>query len=169
MRQYMKSGSGKTARVPTEIGWALSLDPGDASGWALWNENELVEMGIARENDLIDLFDSFAWGRLKHIVYEDWRLQKGRALQQAGSHMIASQVIGMAKLHARQTNASLWPQEVSCLTMAMLHSGILRPADHSKTHDIDAVLHGFWWLESMGRQPQVDTVLSRPVRSSPLA
>jgi len=160
MTQYRRIG-GRTVQKVTQagLGSALSLDPGDRTGWALWEGPRLTEWGIAGENDLIDLFDSFSWGRVQHIIYEDWRLQKAKATQQAGSHMLASQVIGMAKLHARQVNARPYAQEVSVITMAMLHSGIIRPRDHAKTHDIDAILHGFWWMERMGFDPVVPEAL----------
>lgn len=141
----------------------LSLDPGDRSGWALWNDDGvLLDTGILEIDDMIRLLASDYFSPLSTVVYEDYRLNRNKALAQAGSKMAASQVIGAAKALAARQEAILQAQEVGAMRMASMHSGIKRPSNHRNGHHVDAVLHGYWYFEDQGIQPHIRPALVHP-------
>jgi hypothetical protein len=128
----------------------LSVDPGDTTGIAYWEDDGTF---ISREalpfEELLDKLNSFT-GNITVIVCEDYRLRGGRQVAQTGSRFVAVQVIGALKLLAKESKARFVLQQPTVLTVASLHSGVKRPSNHSKSHDIDAYNHGYYYLETQG-------------------
>jgi hypothetical protein len=69
---------------------------------------------------------------------------------QTGSRFVAVQIIGALKAYARRVGAKFVLQPANVLTVAALHSGVKRPSNHNKSHDIDAYNHGYYYLETKG-------------------
>ena len=128
----------------------LSVDPGDTTGIAYWEDDGTF---LAREalpfEELLEKLNSFT-GNIKVIVCEDYRLRGGRQIAQTGSRFVAVQVIGALKLIAKEYKAKFILQPSNVLPVAELHSGVKRPSNHSKSHDIDAYNHGYYYLETQG-------------------
>jgi hypothetical protein len=128
----------------------LSVDPGDTTGIAYWEDDGTF---ISREalpfEELLDKLNSFT-GNITVIVCEDYRLRGGRQVAQTGSRFVAVQVIGALKLLAKESKARFVLQQPTVQTVASLHSGVKRPSNHSKSHDIDAYNHGYYYLETQG-------------------
>lgn len=132
----------------------LSVDPGRHVGWAYWNSvGRLLKHDIAEIDEFVDLLRHDYFQRPGVIVYEDFRLQRHRAERQSQSRMEASQVIGMLKLYGAVSEAIVVAQELEARDLGYMHSGIKPLTDHDKSHDLDAVAHGFYYLETVGIQP----------------
>lgn len=133
----------------------VSFDPGDLTGWARWDVNgDLLAKGILNFDELLWFLADEPTGAVQVVVYERFRLQRARAVRQSGSSLIASQVIGAIKLFALQQKIPAIGQEIEARDLAAMHTGIKRPSDHKTGHDIDAVLHGCYYLETLGIEPR---------------
>jgi hypothetical protein len=84
------------------------------------------------------------------IVCEDYRLRQGRQAAQTGSRFVAVQAIGALKAYAKRVKAKFVLQDPQVLVIAALHSGEKRPSNHSKSHDVDAYNHGYYYFETKG-------------------
>lgn len=128
----------------------LSVDPGDTTGIAYWEDDgTFIEQEALPFEELLDKLKSFT-GNITAIVCEDYRLRGGRQIAQTGSRFVAVQVIGALKLLAKEKKAKFVLQPANVLTVAALHSGVKRPTNHSKSHDVDAYNHGYYYFETLG-------------------
>lgn len=126
----------------------LAVDPGDTTGLALFfedgHESMRWQLGYSETIDWLALraqdFD------ITTVLYEDYRLRKGRALQQSGSKLLATRVIGALDLHAAIQGIDIMPLPVDAHIIGSMWSGVKPPSDHSKSHEIDAYNIGIWWL-----------------------
>jgi hypothetical protein len=127
----------------------ISVDPGESSGIAYWSDKgEFVEKEILTEEELFDELERLE--NVTVVVCEDYRLRQGKQMVQTGSRFVAVQIIGALKAYARRVGAKFVLQPANVLTVAALHSGVKRPSNHSKSHDIDAYNHGYYYLETKG-------------------
>lgn len=130
----------------------ISVDPGDPAGIYFWEGSGEGIYGDQFSLDRLAQYVSEAgyWWNLEHIVYEDFRLRKGKALQQSGSRFETSQSIGMLKVLAKTMKAELHRQNTDPLTVASMWSGVKMPSNHKESHVISAFLHGYYWLVGQG-------------------
>jgi hypothetical protein len=127
----------------------ISVDPGESSGIAYWSDKgEFVEKEILTEEELFDELERLE--NVTVVVCEDYRLRQGKQMVQTGSRFVAVQIIGALKAYARRVGAKFVLQPANVLTVAALHSGVKRPSNHSKSHDIDAYNHGYYYFETKG-------------------
>ena len=127
----------------------ISVDPGDTSGIAYWSDTgEFVEKEMLTQEELFDKIEKLE--NVTAIVCEDYRLRQGKQMVQTGSRFVAVQIIGALKAYARRVGAKFILQPANVLTVAALHSGMKRPTNHSRSHDIDAYNHGYYYFETEG-------------------
>lgn len=131
-------------------------DPGDTTGWAVWDEEgNLLKMGMCALEDIPDVWEdilaAYPTRVITTVIVEDFVLFGKRAQSQTGSRMKASQGIGSLRTLARQERADFVLQPASIKSIAMKWSGITMPSDHDKTHEWDAFLHGYHWLVKQKR------------------
>jgi hypothetical protein len=127
----------------------ISVDPGESSGIAYWSDKgEFVEKEILTEEELFDELERLE--NVTVVVCEDYRLRQGKQMVQTGSRFVAVQIIGALKAYARRVGAKFVLQTANVLSVASLHSGIKRPSNHNKSHDIDAYNHGYYYFETKG-------------------
>jgi hypothetical protein len=127
----------------------ISVDPGESSGIAYWSDKgEFVEKEILTEEELFDELERLE--NVTVVVCEDYRLRQGKQMVQTGSRFVAVQIIGALKAYARRVGAKFVLQTANVLSVASLHSGVKRPSNHSKSHDIDAYNHGYYYFETKG-------------------
>ena len=127
----------------------ISVDPGESSGIAYWSDKgEFVEKEILTEEELFDQLERLE--NVTVVVCEDYRLRQGKQLVQTGSRFVAVQIIGALKAYARRCGSKFVLQTPNVLSVASLHSGIKRPNNHSKSHDVDAYNHGYYYFETKG-------------------
>ena len=127
----------------------VSVDPGETTGIAYWtDQGEFVEKEMLTEEQLFDKLEALE--NVTVIVCEDYRLRQGKQMVQTGSRFVAVQIIGALKSYARRVGAKFVLQPANVLTVAALHSGVKRPSNHSRSHDIDAYNHGYYYFETKG-------------------
>lgn len=128
----------------------LAVDPGKSTGWAVFKGNVIFDMGITRTVDeFSEWLDKFLWtygANPDTIVYEDFQLFKNKALQQSGSRMEATQVIGIIKHWGRQVEAEMIRQPASILPIAQKFSKMKMPSNHRDSHHISAANHAYYYL-----------------------
>lgn len=127
----------------------ISVDPGDTTGIAYWTDTgEFVEREALSQEQLFDKIEILE--NVTAVVCEDYRLRQGKQMVQTGSRFVAVQIIGALKAYARRVGAKFVLQPANVLTVAALHSGVKRPSNHSRSHDIDAYNHGYYYFETKG-------------------
>lgn len=128
----------------------LAIDPGKDNGYALWEDDgELVTFGQLTIDEMDDFLLSFD-RPVSAVIVEDYRLFKKRAIQQSGSNMPASQVIGKAEMFAAMKGAKFIKQRADVLPIAQKLSQKKLPTDHSISHQFSAYNHGFYWMVQQG-------------------
>ena len=127
----------------------ISVDPGETSGISYWSDKgEFVEKEMLTQEQLFDKIEKLE--NVTVIVCEDYRLRQGKQMVQTGSRFVAVQIIGALKAYAQRVGANFVLQPANVLTVASLHSGIKRPSNHSRSHDVDAYNHGYYYFETKG-------------------
>lgn len=127
----------------------VSVDPGETTGIAYWTDKgELINRETLTQDELMDKLETLS--DVTAIVCEDYRLRQGKQMVQTGSRFVAVQIIGALKAYARRVGAKFILQPANVLTIAALHSGVKRPANHARSHDIDAYNHGYYYFETKG-------------------
>lgn len=130
--------------------WMASFDPGFPIGYCLWDKhgNLLEQTQWDEEQFLLEMIAMD--GIVRHIVYEDFRLLRHKALQQSGSRMEAAQAIGALKMQATYIGADTHVQRPEALHVASMWTGVKMPSDHKVSHEVSAYLHGYYWLVRAG-------------------
>lgn len=127
----------------------VSVDPGETTGIAYWTDKgELISRETLTQDELMDKLETLS--DVTAIVCEDYRLRQGKQMVQTGSRFVAVQIIGALKAYARRVGAKFVLQPANVLTIAALHSGVKRPSNHARSHDIDAYNHGYYYFETKG-------------------
>jgi hypothetical protein len=127
----------------------ISVDPGETTGIAYWeNDGTFISREALTQDEILDKVETLSGVTV--IVVEDYRLRQGKQMVQTGSRFVAVQIIGALKAYARRVGAKFVLQPANVLTVAALHSGVKRPSNHSKSHDIDAYNHGYYYFETKG-------------------
>ncbi len=133
----------------------LWFDPGNTTGWALYEDDTPKLMGTLTYPDQFfqfwnaEFFDTTA---IMLYGYEDYRLMpKGMktGYTPAGSRVEAIQCIGVIKFMAHRRAAQTVCQDRQAKPAGYGYAG-LPPYDPNKKgmHMQDAIAHGaFWWME----------------------
>lgn len=139
--------------------YILAVDPGDVTGWATleWDGGEIIDFGQIKAEDFPILLQSLV-NIPCTIIYEDFILYRNKSRSQVGSRFKASQIIGQLKYYGSLHSIPLIRQPASILVQAAKASGIKQPVNHSSSHEIDAINHGFYYLVQNKR---AKTVLER--------
>lgn len=128
----------------------ISIDPGVSTGWVTWDDKgTMLAQGTSRS---VEEFDTFlhTLPSIPVVIVEEFRLFKNKALQQSGSRMETSQVIGIIRSWARRNKAEVIEQQAQILSIAQLWSGMKMPSNHSVSHWVSAYNHGFYYLVKKG-------------------
>lgn len=128
----------------------IGVDPGKITGIAIFNDDGTYDtFGQLTIEQMIQFSNEYE-PEVKMIVVEDFVLFKRRALQQSGSRMHASRVIGMMEVMAARKGARLIKQPAERKLDGEKLSGKKPPSDHSQSHQIDAFNHLFYRMHEMG-------------------
>ena len=127
----------------------ISVDPGETTGIAYWSDSgEFVEREALTQEQVFEKIEILE--NVTVVVCEDYRLRQGKQMAQTGSRFVAVQILGALKAYAHRVGAKFVLQPATALTIASLHSGVKRPANHAKSHDVDAYNHGYYYFETKG-------------------
>lgn len=144
----------------------LSIDPGESTGWALWEKDRLVEAGT---DTLWDVIDSLSEAcslttltendervqfpkQLGHIVMEDWALYPWKVKDLSWDKCRTARGIGAIELVCRYTATPLTLQPAAIKKNAIAAGAeeqFLRPL-HENRHANDAIMHGVFYLARNG-------------------
>lgn len=135
----------------------LFIDPGETTGWALFNKDgKTINFGQIKGteefSDWLSQLDPFP----DLVVYEEYRLFSHLAVQQSGSKMVTSQVVGIVKHECRRRkNVPCVAQPSSILPIAEIYAGwtLKSKGAHSKTNGYAAILHGIYFLQKNRIRP----------------
>ena len=126
----------------------LAIDPGKTSGWALFRNGVIANMGQIRGvEEFILWLENLTneYGPIDVIVVESFVLFSGKAQHQIGSEIENVQVIGACQRWAIR-NVEFVKQPSDILEIAPTYSKMPMPKDHSKSHGPAAYNHAFYYL-----------------------
>ncbi len=142
----------------------IAVDPGEDTGWSVWENGELVDGGqlplkkfiaavwdstesreayLGTEPDLIELMKGW-----KIIVCESFRLYPWAAEALVWDSLRTSQGIGALKLIARITGRQFVEQEAKIKDAAEAAGAaeFFRYPLHANRHFCDSARHGVWYI-----------------------
>lgn len=131
----------------------LSIDPGKATGWAVWNygsgQPSLSLMGVTKvHEEFYDVLMEFKFP-FDQIVYEDYRIYPGK-MKHGWSHEWnrppALLIIGALELYARQRDTRMVSQPSSVLPVGCGYIGYNYRKGIHVPNNVSAIAHGAYWL-----------------------
>lgn len=134
-------------RKPNDGTRILALDPGETTGWAVFEDQSLVACGQLKVGDLNTLFAVVRESRANVVVIESYRVYEHRAQQHIGSEVVTIQYIGILKLAAEQLHLPIVMQAAwqgkQFQTDEKLREWGLYQVAHK--HANDAIRHGCYF------------------------
>lgn len=137
----------------------ISLDPGEDTGWAIWEDGKLVESGTHKLWDVIDALSStllsvelsdpeVTFGPLDRLVMEDWALYPWKLKSLGWDKCRTARGIGAVELMARISNTELVLQPASIKKTAVAAGAeeLFMTPLHENRHANDAIMHGIFFL-----------------------
>lgn len=150
------------AQARSEVDWltvgpVLCLDPGETTGFAVFNEGRLIHTGQeatgARPALMAELIETlnghqdpdhpFLW----HIVYEEYRIRGNKAQQHIGSEVVTIKHIGAIEATADRLGIPVTKQAAG-LAKGFANDEKLKDWGLYQTgqrHANDAIRHGVYW------------------------
>jgi hypothetical protein len=117
------------------------FDPGNTTGIALVDGEEILEMLMLPFDDCLEWILQYDWSNVSTIVCEDFRLFRNKAQKQVGSDFQSVQIIGALKIISKKYEIPLIMQMSSILSIAERQVGLKMPTNHDQSHDVSALLH----------------------------
>lgn len=142
------------------VGRVLCLDPGETTGWAIFNEGLLAECGQwDTGRDPASLSDAIhavnAAHALSHLVYETYRIRGNKAQEHVGSEVVTIQHIGAIKVAASWLGIEPAGQSAGMAKGFATDTKLRRWGLYQSNlrHANDSIRHGcYWHLFVAGRQ-----------------
>lgn len=126
----------------------LSIDPGQATGYACFDkQGKLLDFGILRTEQAFFRFLKEIDDPPTLIICEEYKLFQRKAIQQSGSDMVASRMVGALEYFAFLHSTPIVFQPASIKKIAEMWSGKPAPKNHAESHGIDAYNHGIYYLQ----------------------
>lgn len=131
----------------------ICLDPGETTGWAVFDRCDLVECGQWATPSPADLATGIAsikevYPDLDMIVYEEYRVRGNKFKEHVGSEVVTIQHIGAIKVVAAQLGLSVRKQTPGMAkgfaTDRKLRQWVLYQVN--KRHANDAIRHGCYFI-----------------------
>lgn len=144
-----------------EVGLVLVLDPGETTGWALFDHGDLRDFGqeptgqdpaamvaLVRQHHAFDRSREHDFRYLERLVYEEYRVRGNRFKEHVGSEVITIQHIGAIKVVADELNIPLTKQTAGmakgfATDTKLRHWGLYQKG---MRHANDAIRHGIYYL-----------------------
>lgn len=164
--------------MPEPLGKWLAVDPGEDTGWSLWQDDDLVDLGTAKmwefgdavhmavfrdpmELELMGAELALTFRGLQGIVCEDWRIYPKEAKSGAlnWDRCRTARLIGGLQLTARQGNLWFVLQPAAIKERALAAGAahyFISPRDENR-HANDSVMHGVYYRAVKGGTTQAIT------------
>ena len=132
----------------------VAIDPGDGSktdpqgnGVCVFDfEGNVLERFRCTQEEL---FEWLSTNRRIHLyLVEEFRYRPGKT--KGGSSMKTARTIGAIEFVAFEQGAELIMLTPEAKTMGVYYTGEAPPANHDKSHDVDAYNMGMWWFVNEG-------------------
>lgn len=135
-------------------GYTLCLDPGETTGWSLWDGPEMAECGqwaTPSPDILADaIFALDAVYRLDRIVYEEYRVRGNKYKEHVGSEVVTIQHIGAIKVVASESNIDVpvFKQGAGIAKNFATDTKLRRWGLYQvgMRHANDSIRHGVYWI-----------------------
>lgn len=146
----------------------LTIDPGETTGWALWEDNRCVDFGMDPMDAFIEMLQDSCyvvggdyphnggpWHGIGAIVCEDWALYPDKLPSLGWDKCRTARAIGKIELIARNAGIGLvlQPAAIKTKALAAAAEGIFASPRHENRHSNDAKMHGVYWLAQNGQRP----------------
>jgi hypothetical protein len=144
----------------------LSIDPGEDTGWALWEDGRLVEAGTDKLWDVIDSLcgttrvapqmmvneDLVEWPEIGLIVMEDWALYPWKLKSLGWDKCHTARGIGAIELIGRISGIQvvLQPAAIKKDAVAAGAEELFLTPLHENRHCNDAIMHGTFYMARNG-------------------
>ena len=129
----------------------LAFDPGETTGWALFDKaGDIKEWGQLTMDELHLKLTEWESLDIDTVICEGFIIYRHKAKKFAGNRMLTIQVIGIVKSFAHRMNAKYVEQDSDILPIAQKHTQVFMPKDHSESHKVSAFNHGAEWLIRQG-------------------
>lgn len=124
----------------------LGVDPGDTSGFALFETPEkMLDWGNVKYDDFLDWLATLPDG-ITVVIVESFQLFQHKAVQQSGSKMKASQIFGMLKMYAKKIGAEFVEQPPTIKAFAEKQTKLVPKGAHINSHRVDAFNHCYYYF-----------------------
>lgn len=131
----------------------LSLDPGNNTGWATFDENG-NSTGYGSVHDRESVYSTLTAVQAKALIVEDFKLYPWKSTQQAWSSLETVRVLGAIEFWAYAKQCPIHFTSPTNLKIGMMWAGLRVPKGHIPDEQ-SAYAHGVWWLQKNGiRNPQ---------------
>lgn len=142
---------------------AISIDPGETVGWAVWHEEgQLFDQGEYEWEDfLVHLEKMLEKDAIDHIIMEDYRLRKSASKAMINNQFLTVQVIGVIKWFSRKYDIPLTLQ-LPAQAKQFWDNDKLKMIDvyeRGQRHSRDAVRHGLYFFYNGGGKDLIDNSL----------
>lgn len=139
----------------TDGGVYIAIDPGETCGWALFGTNgDAIIFGQFKMDKVVSWLqtecDTY---KVLKVIIEDYR-NFGHKQQKKWSRNDTSKIIGKIETVCEINKVSYCLQPPSVKAIGYKWAGLGKaPANHSISHQFDAVVHGVYWLQQNGIRP----------------
>jgi hypothetical protein len=137
----------------------ISIDPGEDTGWAIWDEGDLVQSSTDKLWDVIDAVsvsllsapptdDLPDFGQVGRLVVEDWALYPWKLKSLGWDKCRTARGIGALEVIARIAGVPLvlQPAAIKKSAIAAGAEELFMTPLHENRHANDAVMHGVFFL-----------------------
>lgn len=141
----------------------LTIDPGETTGWSLWQGAELVDAGQDPLREFVDeLYDGVILERTTSrfygaaaIVCEDWALYPWAAQALIWDSQRTVRGIGQIELIARlkPLPIELQPAKIKEAAVSAGAEELFYTPRHENRHANDAIMHGVYYLALHNNKP----------------
>ena len=129
----------------------LALDPGETTGWALFDLNGIeLEIGQFKQIDQTKELTRLVTSDLKAVICEDY-VNFGWKQQKRWSRNQTSKNIGSLEMLCELRGVPLYLQPANIKAIGYRFAGLDGPpSNHAISHQFDAFVHGVYWLQTNG-------------------
>jgi hypothetical protein len=133
----------------------VAIDPGAGRTTTIGvaefkNSGSLTSLHQFTWEEFNEFLESLDPKEVKKLIVEDYRIQKHKLTSHVGSRVETIQTIGAIRGWAHRYRIEIVFQRSNILEVAQLWFDIKIPSDHSRSHQISALLHGLFYLHSIG-------------------
>lgn len=146
--ELLKRKRGEDFVPPTRL---LCLDPGETTGWAMFENGELVDSGqaLTKVNGWTEIANLFTQQQPTHVIYENYRVYEHKLSRHSNSEVYTLRLVGVIEficdvLYGIPFDNQMAHQAKGFVTDEKLQAwGMYQ---RGQKHARDAIRHGVYYL-----------------------